>query len=73
MSTFDHVKSILGKLDRNREAARDRRLSGQAPRPIAPAATATPLALGATPETAPKAPGSAYGRATALRLTERND
>jgi hypothetical protein len=77
--SFDQVKNILGKLDRNIDAARQRRLQGPTPVPapipipvqaaparpafVAPAAPLTPM-----PTFGTAAPArSAYGRATPMR------
>jgi hypothetical protein len=79
--SFDQVKNILGKLDRNIDAARARRLQGPVPAPAVPAtvpAAAAPVAPRPTfVPTAPMTPmptfgssapaRSAYGRATPMR------
>ena len=80
--SFDQVKNILGKLDRNIDAARQRRLQGPtaaiAPIPvpvaaptrpafIAPAAPMTPMPTFGS--TAPSR--SVYGRATPMRPDAR--
>lgn len=81
---FDKVKSILGKLDRNIDAARERRLQGTrvpAPKPasippsVVPAATPATALIG-TAEAArvpdrPPTPGSVFGRATPIRTSDR--
>ncbi|HMN41590.1 MAG TPA: hypothetical protein PKE29_12145 [Phycisphaerales bacterium] len=79
--SFDQVKNILGKLDRNIDAARARRLQGPMPAPAigAPAAVAA-VAAPVRPTFVPSPPmtpmptfGSAaparsvYGRATPMR------
>jgi hypothetical protein len=76
--SFDQVKNILGKLDRNIDAARARRLQGPVPAPAlaAPVVAPTP----SRPTFIPAAPltpmptfgaaapqRSTYGRATPMR------
>ncbi len=62
--TFEQVKSILGKLDRDIDAARQKRLQARMPQPAAAPAmpAARPLA---TPGT------SGFGRATPMRMEHR--
>lgn len=83
--TFEQVKSILGKLDRNIDAARARRLHDNSPAPARPspappaapashAATSvmTPPVLAAPSNPTPSVPPpskSGYGRAQPLRRT----
>ena len=81
--SFDQVKNILGKLDRNIDAARQRRLQGPLPtaaaipvpiaapsRPafVAPSAPMTPMPTFGS--TAPSR--SVYGRATPMRPDARS-
>lgn len=51
--SFDQVKNILGKLDRNIDAARQRRLQGPTPVPGTPATVGT---IGAAVVAPPPAP-----------------
>ncbi len=84
--SFDQVKNILGKLDRNIDAARARRLQGPTPVPaVAPAPAVVPMPVAPSrPAFAPAAPlspmptfgsaapgRSAYGRATPMRTDAR--
>jgi hypothetical protein len=63
--TFEQVKSILGKLDRDIDAARQKRLQARMPQPAA-AGPAIPAARPlATPGT------SGFGRATPMRMEHR--
>ncbi|MGE3106942.1 MAG: hypothetical protein AB7G11_06845 [Phycisphaerales bacterium] len=78
---FDKVKSILTKLDRNIDAARERRLHGTRvpppkPAPVpSPAATTPPGTIIGAAEGArspgPASPGSIFGRATPIRSADR--
>lgn len=80
---FDKVKSILGKLDRNIDAARERRLQGTrvpppkpgslAPQPASVVPTSSVIGASETPRPAdrPSSPGSAFGRATPIRSNDR--
>lgn len=77
--SFDQVKNILGKLDRNIDAARQRRLQGPTPvpAPIPVPVQATPSRPALTIPIAPVTPmptfgstapaRSIYGRATPMR------
>ncbi len=80
--SFDQVKNILGKLDRNIDAARQRRLQGPTPvaaviavpvvapsRPafVAPSTPMTPMPTFGSTATA----RSVYGRATPMRPDSR--
>lgn len=83
--TFEQVKSILGKLDRNIDAARARRLHDHAPAPARVPTPATPApaahsttsvmtqpAIAAPANPTPSVPPpskSGYGRAQPLRRT----
>lgn len=82
--TFDQVKSILGKLDRDIDAARERRLQQRLmpaaaiaqPAGFIPAATPAPAPMRpAAPAPAPLPPNdpgrSGYGRARPLRGDDR--
>lgn len=66
--SFDQVKNILGKLDRNIDAARQRRLQGPIPiaAPIPLPVTAAPRPAFVTPA-APMTPMPTFGTATPLR------
>lgn len=68
--SFNQVKSILGKLDRNIDQARSRRMHGTAPTPMqSPAAVAA--AAAAAPALAPTANGRpGIGRAQPLPRAE---
>ncbi|GEM_PF-1363801 len=73
---FDQVRSILGKLDRDIDAARQKRLQPRVTQPapltaaVAAAAAAIPgVAALATPRPVPG--GSAFGRATPMRIDQR--
>ena len=79
---FDKVKSILTKLDRNIDQARERRLQGTRvppPKPTtlapvpAPAPANIPIGAAEAPRTPdrPATPGSVFGRATPIRSTDR--
>jgi hypothetical protein len=80
--SFDQVKSILGKLDRNIDAARSRRLQDHTtppattPQPSAPVLQPVPALIPSPVPTAPAAapaPGrSPFGRAQPMRLTRPN-
>lgn len=79
--SFDQVKSILGKLDRNIDAARSRRLQDHTmPPPPAPVSTSPVLqpapALIPSPTSTTPAPvpngRSPFGRAQPMRLTRPN-
>ena len=79
--SFDQVKNILGKLDRNIDAARQRRLQGPTPHPVAapipiavqsapmrPALTIPMTPVTPMPTFGSTAPvRSIYGRATPMR------
>jgi hypothetical protein len=74
--TFEQVKSILGKLDREREAARKRRTEPPAaPRPLEAAQKPAPLAPQPVPPASAVAPPlgpapggqSGFGRAKPMR------
>ena len=83
--TIDQVKSILGKLDRNIDAARARRMQDRPgtppvsattiPATPAPGPTLAPATMQSQPNTTipattpPSANRSQYGRATPMRLT----
>jgi hypothetical protein len=83
--SFDQVKNILGKLDRNIDAARARRLQGPVPAPAAATIPAPVQTVPARPAfVAPAAPltpmptfgvpapnRSPYGRATPMRSDAR--
>lgn len=65
--SFNQVKSILGKLDRNIDQARTRRMHGNQPHPMpapAPAPAAVPPIPAHTPNGAPARP--VIGRAQPL-------
>lgn len=64
--TFEQVKSILGKLDRDIDAARQKRLQTRTPSPIA----AAPAPIAARPLATPGTSG--FGRATPMRLEHRS-
>lgn len=78
--TFEQVKSILGKLDRDIDAARQKRLQLRTGSPV-PATTSSPVAPPAAapsmaaPLSTPRplaTPGaSGFGRATPMRLEHR--
>jgi hypothetical protein len=77
--TLEQVKSILGRLDRCIDAAREKRLHGSAPTPV-PAAPVQPIRDANQPqigtsETPTPAPSngttSKFGRAQPLRLDDR--
>jgi len=76
---FDKVKTILGKMDRNIDAARERRLSAGRTPPVKPTPLITPqsvpapgAALPADPaKSRPSTPGSVFGRATPIRSSDR--
>ena len=81
--SFDQVKNILGKLDRNIDAARARRLQGPTPiaapmpapvaAPVRPAFVAPSSPLSPMPTFGSAAPGrSVYGRATPMRADTRH-
>lgn len=64
--TFEQVKSILGKLDRDIDAARQKRLQARSPQPL-------PIQQPAAPTPPTPRPGgiSPFGRATPMRLDQR--
>ena len=63
---FDEVKRLLGRLDRNIDEARTRRLGPEDEPPAKPAASPRPIGQSAPP--APVSPSrSKYGRAKPLR------
>lgn len=64
--TFEQVKSILGKLDRDIDAARQKRLQTRNPAPVVGSAPAPAARTLATPGT------SGFGRATPMRLEHRS-
>lgn len=80
--TMDQVKSILGKLDRNIDAARAKRMQDRpaptngvaltntsAPGPLSATPAPIPVSSTTIPATAPVNPNrSQYGRATPMRL-----
>ena len=84
--SFEQVKSILGKLDRDIDAARERRLQQRTPVPVpiaAPAGFVPPPSVAPPPlrSPAPQAPApvpandpgrSGYGRARPLRTDSRS-
>jgi hypothetical protein len=63
--TFEQVKSILGKLDRDIDAARQKRLQTRTPQPIPAAPSLAPARPLAAPST------SGFGRATPMRMEHR--
>lgn len=69
--TFDQVRSILGKLDRDIDAARQKRLQTRMPQPapIAPSPAMPGVASLATPR--PMNGTTGFGRATPMRLEHR--
>lgn len=79
--SFDQVKSILGKLDRNIDAARSRRLQDHTTPPAAapvpapsvlqpaPALIASPVPTAPSPVPSGRSP---FGRAQPMRLTRPN-
>jgi hypothetical protein len=75
--TIEQVKSILGRLDRCIDAAREKRLHGSTPpvvpvAPVPPFRDAPPQQIGAESPTPPPAPStSKFGRAQPLRLEDR--
>lgn len=73
--TFDQVRSILGKLDRDIDAARQKRLQvRQAPAPIpAPAMPSPPPPASAATLGGPRpvTGASGFGRAQPMRLEHR--
>lgn len=67
--TFEQVKSILGKLDRDIDAARQKRLQT---RPLASPPAAAALSTGIVAPRPLATPGtSGFGRATPMRLEHR--
>lgn len=69
--TFEQVKSILGKLDRDIDAARQKRLQTRTI-PAAPVASAASLAAPIAPARTLATPStSGFGRATPMRLEHR--
>jgi hypothetical protein len=64
--TFEQVKSILGKLDRDIDAARQKRLQTRNPAPVSSAAVMPAARPLATPGT------SGFGRATPMRMEQRS-
>lgn len=76
-TSFDRVKSLLGKMDRSIDDARRRRLHDPEEDVVAepssdnqtsPAQAADPVArAGAAPQLQPERPASKYGRARPLR------
>lgn len=77
--TLEQVKSILGRLDRCIDAAREKRLHGTTTPPVA-ATPAQPFRDGAPSEVigaespapaSPPTPPSRFGRAQPLRLEDR--
>jgi hypothetical protein len=70
--TFDQVKSILGKLDRCIDAARERRLHAVGPAVVGSGAVVPPMIASRADENGlghdPRAP---FGRAKPMRLEER--
>jgi hypothetical protein len=75
--TLEQVKSILGRLDRCIDAAREKRLHGNTPSAQVPPAPqpfrdAGPQQIGAeSPPPPPPASTSKFGRAQPLRLDDR--
>jgi len=76
--TFDQVRSILGRLDRSIDKAREKRLHGDdepetndaaAPAERAEPSAPPPPAVGPARSAAPRAP-SPFGRAKPLRKTQ---
>jgi hypothetical protein len=67
--TFDQVRSILGKLDRDIDAARQKRLQTRLPQPAATVPALPGVASLAAPR--PITGGSGFGRATPMRLEHR--
>lgn len=69
--TFEQVKSILGKLDRDIDAARQKRLQTR-PIPASPVAAAASLVPDIAPTRILATPGtSGFGRATPMRMEHR--
>ena len=69
--TFDQVRSILGKLDRDIDAARSKRLQARMPQT---APVTTPVLNSPTPPRPVSPTGTAgYGRATPMRLDQRSN
>jgi hypothetical protein len=64
--TFEQVKSILGKLDRDIDAARQKRLQTRTPQAVPAATGMMPARPLATPGT------SGFGRATPMRMEHRS-
>ena len=77
--TLEQVKSILGRLDRCIDAAREKRLHGSVP-PVAPVPAPAPFRdagapqqIGAeAPPPPPPSSTSKFGRAQPLRLEDRS-
>lgn len=74
--TFDQVKSILGKLDRDIDAARQKRLQTR-PTPPAMAAASSATMVGGGPSLGTARPIatpslSGFGRATPMRTEHRS-
>lgn len=71
---FDQVRSILGKLDRDIDAARQKRLQARSPQPASLAAPAAAVLPNGAPvnQSRPIPGGSVFGRATPMRLDQRN-
>ncbi|MCC6322512.1 MAG: hypothetical protein IT438_13875 [Phycisphaerales bacterium] len=75
--TFDQVRSILGKLDRDIDAARQKRLQVRQPQPVSapnPPMSSIPAAVPGTASLATPRPitgTSGFGRAQPMRLEHR--
>jgi hypothetical protein len=68
--TFDQVRSILGKLDRDIDAARQKRLQTRLPQAAPVGAPPMPIAAAlAAPR--PLNGASVFGRATPMRMEHR--
>lgn len=65
--TFEQVKSILGKLDRDIDAARQKRLQLRSPQQAQPAAAPAPASAPATPRPLATPGSSGFGRATPMQ------
>ena len=69
--TFEQVKNILGKLDRDIDAARAKRLQARTPQATAAVSTAAPSIMPVRPLAPPNPSTSPFGRATPMRMEQR--